>query len=189
MAFAHAGGCARKILIVAVAALVGSSALAQDRPNPFKSEAIDRLVYGVYCTEAPIELEEAPGTAAGVVNIMPQLPQMLAETTLVPAQIGIGFGVLVDPRSGLGFDVVDVTITHPPYRDSEVEVERWVTTLEADATGLIGFSFEMDSELVTGPWSFEARQDGDLLFRIDFEVVPPALLLDLAQACSGAILS
>ncbi len=169
--------------------LVAGALAAQERVNPFKSDAIDRLVYGVYCADAPVELEPAPDTAAGVVNIMPDLPVMRAETTLVPAQIGIGFGVLVETRDGEVFDPVLVTITHPPYRDSGIEVERWTTSLDDQDPGLVGFSFEVASELVTGPWTFEAEHDGELLFRIDFEVVPAGLLPDLAQGCSGAILS
>ena len=162
---------------------------AQDRPNPYKSDQIDSLVYGVYCAEGPIELEEAPDTAAGVVNIVPGIPEMRAVTTLVPAQIGIGFGVVVEAREGVVFDPALVTITHPPYPDSGIEVERWVTAIDGEGPGLIGFSFEVESELVIGRWTFEAEHEGALLFRIDFEIVPPALLPDLAQGCSGAILS
>jgi hypothetical protein len=171
-----------------VVAGVGA-ATAQDLPNPYASDMIDSLVYGVYCAEAPIELEEAPDTAAGVVNIVPGLPEMRQVTTLVPAQIGIGFGVLLEAREGQVFDPLVVTITHPPYPDSGVEVERWMTSVDDQGPGLVGFSFEIESELVTGPWTFEGTHDGEVLFRVNFEVVPPALLPDLAQGCSGAILS
>lgn len=180
---------ARAGVLAFVVTALSSLALAQDRPNPFKSDRIDRLSYGVYCAEAPIDLEQAPDTAAGVVNIVPDLPEMRAATTLVPARIGIGFGVVVVAREGQGLDPVEVTITHPPYPGSGVAVERWTTTLGDGAPSLIGFSFEVDSELVTGPWTFEAQGGGELLFRIDFEVVPPGLLPDLARACSGAFLS
>jgi hypothetical protein len=176
-------------LVTLAFALASVAVAAQDRPNPYKSDLIDSLVHGVYCAEAPIDLEAAPDTAAGVVNIVPGIPEFRAVTTLVPAQIGIGFGVVLQTRAGLVFDPVLVTITHPPYPDTGIEVERWMTALDGDGPGLIGFSFEVQSELVTGPWTFEAEHEGDLLFRIDFEVVPPALVPDLAQGCSGAILS
>ncbi len=174
---------------LAIAMALPQAILAQDLPNPFKSDLIDSLQYGVYCAEGPIELQEAPDTAAGVVNIVPGLPEMRAVTTLVLAQIGIGFGIVVEARDGLVLDPATVTITHPPYPDTGIEVERWVTSIDGDGPGLIGFSFEVDSELVTGRWTFEAEHQGELVFRIDFEVVPPALLPDLAQGCSGAILS
>lgn len=177
-------------LAMMVAALVlALPAIAQDLPNPYKSDQLDSLVYGVYCAEGPIDLEEAPDTAAGVVNIVPGIPEMRAVTTLVPAQIGIAFGVVVEARDGLYLDPAMVTITHPPYPDTGIEVERWITSIDGDGPGLVGFSFEVESELVTGRWTFEAEHQGELLFRIDFEVVPPALLPDLAQGCSGAILS
>jgi hypothetical protein len=188
-----AGSMSRQLLRLTVGAgalcLTLAAAVAQDRPNPDVSDQIESLVHGVYCAEGPVDLEQAPDTAAGVVNIVPSLPDMRAVTTLVPAQIGIGFGVLVTARTGLVFDPAEVTITHPPYPDSGIEVERWRTSIDGDAPGLIGFSFEVESELVTGPWSFEATHEGERLFRVEFEVVPPALLPDLAQGCSGAILS
>lgn len=178
-----------RMICLAVAVTLPWPMVAQDLPNPFKSDVIDSLVYGVYCAEGPIELEEAPDTAAGVVNIVPGIPEMRAVTTLVPAQIGIGFGVVVEARDGLFLDPATVTITHPPYPDTGIEVERWITSIDGDGPGLVGFSFEVESELVPGRWTFEAEHQGELIFRIDFEVVPPALLPDLAQGCSGAILS
>jgi hypothetical protein len=162
---------------------------AQDAPEVFTSDAIARLVFGVYCASAPVDLQEAPGTVAGVVNIVPDLPVLLAETTRVPAQIGIGFGVLVEAAEGLVLEGVTITITHPPYPDTGIEVERWATSLDHEAPGLVGFSFERESELVTGRWTFEADHDGELVFRIEFEVVPAGVLPDLVQACSGATLS
>jgi hypothetical protein len=177
--------------MVALLTLWAGGATAQDGalPNPFASDLIARLDHGVYCAEAPIDLEEAPDTAAGVVNIVEALPEMRAVTTLVPAQIGVGFGVLVTPQPGLTLDPVQITITHPPYPDSGIEVERWITGFAGDGPALVGFSFELASELVTGPWRFEAHYDDVLLFDIRFEVVPPALLPELSQGCAGAILS
>lgn len=182
----------RQATIGAALALVLSvppAPAAQDLPNPFTSDLIDSLVYGVYCAEAPVDLEQAPETAAGVVNIVPAIPEMRAVTTLVPAQIGIGFGVVVQAREGVVLDPATITITHPPYPDTGIEVERWVTSIDGEGPGLIGFSFELATELVTGPWSFEAEHQGDVIFRVAFEVVPPALLPDLAQGCAGAFLS
>jgi hypothetical protein len=171
------------------AMLWAAAAPAQDLPNPYASDLVETLVHGVYCAEAPIDLEEAPDTAAGVVNIVPGLPVMRQVTTLVPAQIGIGFGILVEARDGVVLDPLVVTITHPPYPDSGIEVERWVTGIDDQGPGLVGFSFELETELVPGPWVFEAEHAGETVFRVSFEVVPPALLPDLAQGCAGAILS
>jgi hypothetical protein len=162
---------------------------AQDAPEVFTSDAIARLVFGVYCASAPVDLQEAPGTVAGVVNIVSDLPVLLAETTRVPAQIGIGFGVLVEAAEGIVLDDVTITITHPPYPDTKIEVERWVTSFDHEAPGLVGFSFERESELVTGRWIFEADHDGELVFRIDFEVVPASALPGFAQGCASATLS
>ncbi|NKX42990.1 DUF3859 domain-containing protein [Roseicyclus persicicus] len=162
---------------------------AQERPDPYKSPLIDSLVYGVYCAEPAIDIEEAPDTAAGVVNIVPGIPEMRAVTTLVPAQLGIGFGVIVEARDGVVFDPAGITITHPPYPDSGIAVERWSTVVDGDGPGLVGFSFEAETELVPGAWTFEAEHAGELLFRVTFEVMPPALLPALSAACGVATLS
>jgi hypothetical protein len=172
-----------------VCAAAAMPIVAQDAPEIFTSDTIARLVSGVYCASAPVDLQEAPGTVAGVVNIVSDLPVLLAETTRVPARIGIGFGALVETTDGVVLEDVTITITHPAYPDTGIEVERWATSLDHAAPGLVGFSFERDSELVTGRWTFEADHDGEQLFRIDFDVVPAAALPDLAQACSGASLS
>lgn len=166
---------------------LAASAVAEVRPVPFKSYLIDRLSYGVYCADPPLALEEAPGTAAGVVNVVPGLPEFRVETTVVPAEIGIAFGLVVEPRAGVVLDPVTVTITHPPYPDSGVEVEQWITAIEGPS--LVGFAFELESELVTGRWSFEGAQGEELLFVIEFDVVPPAMLPALVQGCGGAMLS
>lgn len=167
----------------------GAAAQTGDAPNPLVSDRIARLTHGVYCAEAPVDLEVAPDTAAGVVNIVPDLPEIRAVTTLVPARIGIGFGVLVEPQPGLTLDPVEITITHPPYPDSGIEVERWRTRLDGGSPGLVGFSFEVESELVTGPWRVLAVHEGETLFDVRFEVVPATFLPDLAQGCGGAMLS
>lgn len=164
-------------------------AAAQEAPDPYKSDLIDRLSYGIYCAEPPVDQEAAPGTAAGVVNLVAGVPEFLAETTLVPAQIGVGFGVVVELRDGLLLDPTDVTITHPPYPDTGISVERWATVMDGDGPGLVGFSFEAEGELVPGPWTFEAEHAGELLFRVTFAVVAPALLPGPAMACGGAMLS
>lgn len=170
-----------------LACSLAAHAVAEVRPVPFKSDLIDRLSYGVYCADPPVAREEAPGTAAGVVTVVPGLPEFRTETTVVPAEIGIAFGLVVEPRAGVVLDPVIVTITHPPYPGSGIEVEQWITTI--DGPSLVGFAFELESELVTGRWGFEGAQGDELLFVFEFEVVPPALLPELVQGCGGAMLS
>lgn len=165
-------------------------AMAQESgPNPWVSETINSLTYGIYCSEPPVELRDAPDTAAGVVNIVPGVPEMLFEQTLVPAQLGVSFGVVFDMVPDTEITSAIVTITHPPYPDTGIEVERWVTGIDTVGDNLVGFTFELNRELVTGPWVFRAESGADVLFQIAFEVVPAAMLPDVSEACQGAILS
>lgn len=164
--------------------------LGQDtNTDVLQGQGVETLIYGIYCAEAPIDLEEAPGTAAGVVNLVSDLPEMRAIATRVPARLGIGFGLLVELKDGLIHDPLSITLTHPPYPDSGIEVETWQSAVDEISPGLIGFSFEQPSELVVGAWTFEAVHDGEVVFRVTFDVVPPALAPDLAGSCEGAFLS
>jgi hypothetical protein len=51
-------------------------------------DLIAELVFGVYCAEEPIRTEDAPETASGVINIVPDLPQIRFAQTVVPAALG-----------------------------------------------------------------------------------------------------
>jgi len=175
--------------LLAVLALICGPAFAQDNQNPRLSPLVKDLTYGVYCADPPDRQAEAPGTAAGVVNMMDSLPEIRLQQTIVPAEYGIGFGVILNVAPDALYDPALVTITHPPYPDSGIEVEQWFTTIGGGTGDLVGFSFETASELVPGTWTFTAEYEGAELFHIEFEVVPAALLPDVAQMCSGAFLS
>jgi hypothetical protein len=172
-------------------ALIAGPALAQLEagPNPRVSPQIAEFAYGIYCPEPPERLEAAPGTAAGVVNIVDTIPEIEHAQTIIPAALGVGFGVVLQAGPEAVFDPVIVTITHPPYPDSGIEVEQWVTSVDGLSPGLIGFSFELRSELVVGPWTFTGLYGDEELFHIAFEVVPPGLMPDISDLCAGAFMS
>jgi hypothetical protein len=83
--------------------------------HPRRSRPDRRLVFGVYCAEEPIRTEDAPETASGVINIVPDLPQIRFAQTVVPAALDVGFGVLSRAPSGMVHDPVTITVTHPPF--------------------------------------------------------------------------
>jgi hypothetical protein len=145
------------------------------RVNP---DLIAELVFGVYCAEQPIRTEDAPETASGVVNIVPDLPRIRFSQTIVPAALDIGFGILSRAPEGMVHDPVTITVTHPPFPGSGIEVERWTTRLGWESFNLTGFSFDVPEELALGTWTFSAHAGGEELFHVTFEIVPP----DLAPA-------
>lgn len=175
--------------VVCLALVAGAGTAQEAPPNPFVSDALSALRYGIYCAQEPSEVRAAPDTAAGVVNLVTELPRIRFEQLVVPAAIGIGFGVIAQVPPGRSYDPVTVTVTHPPFPDSGVAVERWQTDLTDLGPGLMGFSFEYDTELVTGEWTFSAEAEGERLFHIAFQVVPQAAAPQIPIACMGGAIS
>ena len=168
-----------------LAALAPGLALA----NPQVGPGLATLDYGIYCAETPDIVEEAPGTASGVINLVAEIPVLRWRQLVVPDDIGIGFGVIVEPHPGETLEPVIVTVTHPPFPDSGIEVEQWITTIESDSQSLMGFSFELPEEQVHGEWTFSASYEGEELYHIAFEVVPGSALPNMVITCMGGALS
>jgi hypothetical protein len=162
---------------------------AQQSANPRVSPALADLVYGAYCAQEPEATEPAPETASGTINIVPGIPDFQFRQKIVPAEVGIGFGVLAYAPPGVLMDPVTAIVTHPPYPDSGITTERWVTDID-DGPNLMGFSFDTASELVLGEWTFSAvTPEGEELFFISFEVVAPELMPQVISACFGSFTS
>lgn len=175
-------------LLAALPLLAGLPALAQDASVRIGPQ-MESMIYGVYCAQDPLREEPAPETANGHVNIVPSVPDLPFRQKVVPAQIGIGFGVVSWAPAGVTHSPVTVTVTHPPFLESGVEVERWETDLD-DISNLTGFSFDYPEELVLGDWTFTASlADGTELYHVEFEVVAPELMPQVIAACFDAFMS
>lgn len=160
----------------------GAAVASPERPfvNP---DLVAELIFGAYCAEEPVRTEEAPGTVAGVVNIVPRLPDIRFVQQVVPAAIDIGFGVLVRGQPGPPLTPVTVTITHPPFRGTGRTEQTWETSLDGDALGLIGFSFDTDEELVLGDWRITVTKGETMIFDVPFEIVPPGAARAVVSTC------
>lgn len=170
-------------------ALVPNLALAQADANPRIGPDIADLIHGIYCASPVNEVEEAPETASGIINLVDELPEMRFVQTVVPGALDIGFGVLVLGQPGITHETVTITITHPPYPDNGIEVERWVTDMNDLNYSLMGFTFDTPGEIVMGTWTFTAEAEGVELYHIAFEVVPPELLPNVLDDCFGTFIS
>lgn len=177
-------------LLVALAAARHADAdpatTADMRVHP---DLIAELVFGIYCAEPPIRTEAAPETASGVINIVPDIPRIRFAQTRVPAALGIGFGVISRAPVGMVHDPVVITVTHPPFPASGMEVQRWVTRLDFRDLNLTGFSFDIPGELVPGPWTFTAHAGTTELFHVPFEVVPADAAAGVLAECQMAFTS
>lgn len=177
------------LLSLMLALAVPAQALAQQAANPRVGPQIADLLYGLYCAQEPDRRDPAPATASGLINIVPVIPDFQFRQKLVPAQVGIGFGVVVSAPPGVLHDPATVTVNHPPYPDSGIEVEQWITDID-DGANLIGFSFDHAHELVLGEWTFSAATStGEELFHIAFEVIAPELMPQVISACFGSFSS
>ncbi len=173
--------------LLCAAALTGA-AQAQDA-DPRTSPLLADLVYGVYCAQEPERRDPAPETASGTINIVPAIPDFRFRQRLVPAEIGIGFGVLASAPPDTYLEPVTVTVTHPPYADTGITTERWVTDID-EAPNLMGFSFDTASELVLGEWTFSAvNAEGEELYFVSFEVVAPELMPQIMSVCFDSFIS
>lgn len=178
-----------RFLTFAISLLLTLAVPATAQNTPRVSPMMDEFIYGLYCAQEPERRDPAPATASGVINIVPLIPDFQFRQKLVPAEIGIGFGVIASAAAGTLFDPVTVTVTHPPYPDTGIEVEQWVTDID-DGQNLMGFSFDHAFELVLGEWTFSAvTLDGEELFHIAFEVVAPELMPQVISTCFGSFTS
>ncbi|MFW5655593.1 MAG: DUF3859 domain-containing protein [Roseicyclus sp.] len=178
-------------LLAALALTSGATAeqVGSDAAVRVDADQIAELVYGVYCAAEPVRTEDAPETASGVINIVPDIPEIRFAQRIVPAALDVGFGILSRAPEGIVHDPVTITVTHPPFPDSGIEVERWITRLDDEGLSLTGFSFDVPQELVLGTWTFSAHAGETELFHVTFEVVPPDLARDVLAICQSAFTS
>jgi len=142
--------------------------------------------YGIYCAVETDSQQEAKDTISGVINILSETPVFIRKGTIVPAQIGVGFGIHVDIPDDLSGPVTMATV-HPPMGPDGITRETWQTTFTPGQINYSGFTFEFDYELLPGPWQISASIDDRLIYSVDFTVVNPRLTAPIA--CDGTLLS
>lgn len=142
--------------------------------------------YGFFCAVETVDTQEAKDTISGVVNLIEGPPPFLKKTTIIPGQLGIGFGIHVTVNPNFVGQATVVTV-HPPMGPDKVIKETWQSDYQLDDINYNGFTFEYDYELVFGDWSISAHQDGREIYSVDFQVVDPRFLPPVS--CDGGLLS
>lgn len=127
---------------------------------------------GAFCAVEIVGEEVAEGTLSGTINLVDGPPEFYAAGPVVPAQIGIGFGIHLDVDPDFAGHAT-VTTTHPPMGTSGITSQTWQTTYTAGNLAYNGFTFEFDYELVVGPWTISAEADGREIYFAEFDVVDP----------------
>jgi hypothetical protein len=169
-----------------VAIVFASTALAETlptHPDDYVSPRLSVIDVGIICAQEIVGLSDAPGTVAGSTNIIEGEPDFISPARFVPAVLGVGFGVKSQAQSVLGIDGVTMTVTHPPMGADGTTVQVYGTAISGQGTSLTFYQFDYDYELVVGHWQMEASVDGDVIYRVGFDVVVPDAMPQLASAC------
>lgn len=174
--------------LAALIALWPSLAIPQD-VVPYHDETRIEMSFGVYCEVESSGSVEAPDTAAGQIDLLEQVPEFIWDTDLVPAYPGMSFGVRTFPTGPFGIADVTIVLTHPPFVDSGVTRQTYITDIGTDGPSINAYTFDFREELVTGVWTFEAIAGNETLYRVDFTVVPAEELPQIAGNCVGDLLS
>jgi len=149
--------------------LIASPALAQDQA----SNAIIFLETGVICAPDSIATAPAPDTVAGITNVIEDDPPFVSTVNRVPAVLGIGFGAKAQAGEIFGISDVTVSVRHPEMGNEAVTLQSYQTSISGVDPSIAFYQFDYDYELLPGRWTIEARKDAKLLYRSQFEVVPP----------------
>ncbi len=142
---------------------------------------------GVYCDIGSVGSSEAPGTDVGQIDLLEYTPEFEWDTMVVPAKIGLSFGVRTQTVDGAVLENVIVRLTHPAFPETGTTQQVYVTTM--DALSINAYSFDIPRELTVGPWVLQAEWDGQILYRAEFTVVDAKMLPAIANSCGGGMLS
>lgn len=157
---------------------------AQD--GDFVSPMLGFYEAGVLCAHDGGTLRKAPDTIAGSTHVVDDAPPFVSNGALVPAVIGIGFGVRAGLLGDLEDDGVVMRITHPalPGDGNGVTSQSFVTSIGSETSPSMTFyQFDYDYELALGDWTMSASVNGVTLYQTTFSVVSPATLPQLAEVC------
>lgn len=160
----------------------GAAVFAQE--DDFTSPILGFYEAGVLCAQDSGVIREAPDTVSGTTHVIEDAPPFVSEGRFVPAVLGIGFGVRAAVDSPVAADIVRMTVTHPPFVESGVTEQSFVTSLGArDDPGIIFYQFDYPYELVLGDWTMTASIGDVTFYETTFTVVPPQMLPELAGVC------
>lgn len=163
---------------------VGLSAWAlADPAAPSHASYIDHLEVGIFCTPRDMGQAPAPGTQSGKVHVP---HDMIAfdwpGQQIVPAEIGLSFGVKAELSPGFAVPFGEIRVYVPGREAPEI----WGSSFSDFGPTLSFFSFDREEELLPGLWRLEAWDGAERLYSVTFEVVPAASISRISGAC-GAV--
>ncbi|WP_146587131.1 DUF3859 domain-containing protein [Puniceibacterium confluentis] len=147
------------------------------------------VTQGIFCEIHSVATMEAPGTAAGHIELYDRTPDFQWLGSVVPTVPGLSFGVRVETRDNVSFGDTVIVLTHPPLKGTEITEQTYVTVLGGSGPSVNAYTFDLPEELVPGTWTFTASQNGRELYRAQFTVVPSSQAPQIASGCESNLMS
>jgi hypothetical protein len=136
--------------------------------------------FGIFRFASKEEFIKSPETPSGVTRVTVGTPILVSATNVIPAKIGLRFGMSYEISNISGPDrVIDVTkiARHPRITKPDGTTTDGFTFVEKQnvqggkVEGFTGYGFDHDYELVTGDWEFEIQYGGQTIGIQKFTVV------------------
>jgi hypothetical protein len=167
-------------LVLAFLFAVGSSVASAATPAPpLGSPLVRDLSVGVLCAPRVSDQITAPNTRPGYVNRIAKAPKLSFAQQVVPAALGVSFGITFTPVHDL------VGVRNLTYRPGKATPDVYYSDILAKPNRFRGYGFDTPDEMITGLWRLEGWQGDRLLYSVEFEVVPGASLPDIQAQCQG----
>ncbi|SDH45084.1 DUF3859 domain-containing protein [Alloyangia pacifica] len=151
----------------------------------FAEAPVVLLERGVICQVTPEGARPAPETEKGVINLISPGRRVDVATEVVPAALGISFGIRFTLDQAADPMALQVVVTHPPMGPRAVEVESWTTGAAPGEPSVSLFTFEYAYEMVEGAWTMALEANGERLLEQHFTVVPADAARPVLAACDG----
>lgn len=170
-----------RVLAGVVALLLASGAAAQPA-EPEYSSRIAELEVGIFCALQAMGRMPAPGTASGWIHAANGLLAFhWPDRQVVPAALGLAFGVQAKTQPGQVARSVEMHVFRPGRTAPDV----WGSSLGEGAGSTAFFRFDTPKELLIGTWVFEAWEQDERLYRVEFDVVPAEAMQGIVSACGA----
>lgn len=143
------------------------------------------ITFGAFCQRPSVGEVPAPDTAAKKIDLIDGTPEIRWPGHVIPAAPGISFGVRTMTHDAESLWPVMIELTHPAFAESGTSHQTYYTTLGGSDASINAYSFDLPEELVTGTWTLTAVYAGDVLYSVNFEVVPAEALPEIANGCIG----
>ena len=152
------------------------AALAEPAP-PWTAPGIELADFGIYCALQSAGTQAAPDTTLGYIHTLTGVPAIVFHQQEVPARLGVHFGVIVRTDRDIP------GVRNETWLPGASRPEVWVSDLIAGQDHARGFQFDFDRELLPGRWTMEAYDGDTLLYRVEWDVVPPETLPGVGSDC------